>query len=150
MIDVGFTTLTFVAGWPPTVTVAPVAKSMPVIVKFVPPAGGPEAGLIEKISRCENSDVFPFGSVAVAEMREPLSTVAGRTRSNDALPEPSVVTWAEPRYSSPWRNSCGRLAQAEFEKKSSSYVVDAALFRTPTMCVPLPSARAGPAEVRIG
>jgi len=37
VIDVGFTTLTFVAGWPPTVTVAPVAKSMPVIVKFVNP-----------------------------------------------------------------------------------------------------------------
>ncbi len=39
---------------------------MPAIVTFVPPAGGPEAGLIEKMIRCENSDVFPAGSVAVA------------------------------------------------------------------------------------
>ena len=96
VICVGPVTLTFVAGWPPIETVAPSSKSMPVIVTFVPPAGGPEAGFIEKMSRCENSDVFPAGSVAVAEMREPFSTVTGSVTSIVALPEPSVVTWVEP------------------------------------------------------
>ena len=91
VICVGPVTSMFVAGWPPTVTVAPSSKSMPLMVTLVPPAGGPEAGFIEKINRCENSDVFPLGSVAVAEMRDPVSTFAGSVTSIVALPEPSVV-----------------------------------------------------------
>ena len=96
MICVGPVTSTFVAGWPPIVTVAPSSKSMPLIVTLVPPAGGPEAGFMEKINRCENSDVLPAGSVAVAEMREPFSTVAESVTSIVALPDPSVVICVEP------------------------------------------------------
>jgi hypothetical protein len=39
-----FTTLTFVAAVPPNVTVAPVAKFVPVIVTAVPPTAGPLFG----------------------------------------------------------------------------------------------------------
>src|SRR3989475_13016985 len=45
LICVALTTLTPVAGVPPTVTVAPAAKFVPVIVIAVPPAVGPEVGL---------------------------------------------------------------------------------------------------------
>ena len=41
MIVVLFTTTTLVAATPPNVTVAPVAKSIPVIVTAVPPAIAP-------------------------------------------------------------------------------------------------------------
>ena len=37
-------TVTFVAGAPPNVTVAPEAKPLPVIVTVVPPAAGPDDG----------------------------------------------------------------------------------------------------------
>ena len=36
-----------------------------------PPADGPEAGVIVNGRRCENSDVFPEGSVAVMLIRSP-------------------------------------------------------------------------------
>ena len=67
------TKVTPVAGTPPTVTVVGSAKSVPETVNGVPPAAGPEAGVIEKTIRCENSEVLPAGSVAVAEMRAPAS-----------------------------------------------------------------------------
>ena len=85
------------AGVPPTVIVVGSAKSVPEIVKAVPPAPDPEAGLIEKMIRCENSEVFPAGSVAVAEIRAPTSVTTGSVTSIEALPEPSVVTSEEPR-----------------------------------------------------
>ena len=44
VIDVLFTTTTFVAAVPPNVTVAPAAKFVPVIVTPVPPAIGPLFG----------------------------------------------------------------------------------------------------------
>ena len=44
VIVVLFVTTTFVAAVPPNVTVAPVAKFVPVIVTAVPPAGGPPLG----------------------------------------------------------------------------------------------------------
>jgi hypothetical protein len=44
VIVVPFTTTTFVAAIPPNVTVAPVAKFVPVIVTAVPPATGPLFG----------------------------------------------------------------------------------------------------------
>ncbi len=47
--------------------------------------------------RCENSEVFPAGSVAVAEIRAPTSVTTGSVTSIEALPEPSVVTSEEPR-----------------------------------------------------
>ena len=45
VIDVALTTTTFVAAALPNVTVAPVAKFVPVIVTAVPPAVGPLFGL---------------------------------------------------------------------------------------------------------
>src|SRR5262249_49357130 len=96
VIWVGPVTLTLEAGCPPIVTVAPAAKSIPVSVTLVPPAGGPEAGDIEKMRRCENSEVFPFGSVAVALILAPASTVNGSVTSMAALPDPSVVTCEDP------------------------------------------------------
>jgi hypothetical protein len=44
VIDVAFTTLTLVAATPPTVTVAPLTKFVPVIVIGVPPAEVPLDG----------------------------------------------------------------------------------------------------------
>src|SRR5262249_28502344 len=66
LIVVSFWTLTPLAGTPPTVTVAPFSKSIPVRVTAVPPDAGPGRGDCGKTSRCENSDVLPLGSVAVA------------------------------------------------------------------------------------
>jgi hypothetical protein len=43
-MDVELATTTFVAATPPTMTVAPLLKSVPVIVIAVPPAVEPEAG----------------------------------------------------------------------------------------------------------
>jgi hypothetical protein len=45
VIEVPFTTVTFVAADEPNVTVAPLAKFVPVIVTDVPPAVGPLLGL---------------------------------------------------------------------------------------------------------
>src|SRR2546425_480044 len=45
LICVALTTVTPVAGVPPTVTVAVASKPVPVIVIAVPPANGPEVGL---------------------------------------------------------------------------------------------------------
>jgi len=47
VIDVAETTVTDVQALPPTVTVAPAAKFVPVIVIAVPPAVLPEVGEIE-------------------------------------------------------------------------------------------------------
>ena len=44
MIEVPFTTTTFVAAVPPNVTAAPEAKPVPVIVTLVPPAVAPLFG----------------------------------------------------------------------------------------------------------
>ncbi len=72
-------------------------KSVPDTVIAVPPAGGPDRTSIEKMIRCENSDVFPLGSVAVAEIRTPSSVATGSVTSIEAWPEPSVVACDEPR-----------------------------------------------------
>ena len=47
VIDVAETTVTDVQALPPTVTAAPAAKPVPVIVIAVPPAIGPEDGETE-------------------------------------------------------------------------------------------------------
>jgi len=44
VIEVALTTVTFVAEVPPSLTVAPDRKPVPVIVKAVPPATGPDVG----------------------------------------------------------------------------------------------------------
>ena len=73
------------------------AKSVPEALKAVPPVSGPEVGVMAKMIRCENSEVFPLGSVAVAAIRAPASVATGSVTSIAALPEPSVVTCEEPR-----------------------------------------------------
>jgi hypothetical protein len=45
-MEVALTTVTFVADVPPSLTVAPDRKPVPVIVKAVPPAAAPEVGAI--------------------------------------------------------------------------------------------------------
>ncbi len=45
----------------------------------------------------ENSDVSPFGAVAVAAKPSPCATVVGRVTLKVAAPSPSVVTLAWPR-----------------------------------------------------
>ena len=47
--------------------------------------------------RCENSEVLPAGSVAVAEMRAPASVWTGKRDVEVASPLASVVTWDVPR-----------------------------------------------------
>ena len=47
VIDVLLTTVTLVAAVPPSVTVAPARKPVPVIVTGVPPAVVPDGGAIE-------------------------------------------------------------------------------------------------------
>src|SRR5512139_3935052 len=46
VISVGLTTTTFVAAWPPIVTVAPATNPVPVMVTFVPPGVTPVVGTI--------------------------------------------------------------------------------------------------------
>src|SRR5262249_20465994 len=90
-------TTTFVAARPPIVTVAPSSKSVPAIVTGVPVPAGPDTGVIEKGRRCENSEVLPSGSVAVALMRSPGPSVPATVMSNGPSPDASVDTWPEPR-----------------------------------------------------
>ena len=134
VIVVGFTTLTFVAGMPPTVTVAPGSKSIPVRVDATPPPCGPEGGSIEERMRCENSEVLPDGSMAIAVTGCPAGRTKGTSVAKAALPEPSVATGSEPRYVSPWRASCGRRRHPP-EYRSTVNAVDAELFNRPSMCV---------------
>src|SRR5690349_15378776 len=101
-----------VAGTPPNVSVVGSAKSVPKTPMLVPPAAGPDLVSIAKMMRCEISDVLPFGSVAVAEMRTPSSVPTGRGMAKLTCPEASVDTGAEPRYVRPWRNSLGKFEQA--------------------------------------
>ena len=90
------TNCTLVAATPPTVTVAPSSKTSPLTVA-APPKAGPEGGVDEITKRGVNSDVLPPGSVAVDEMGEPFGTAIGSTALMVALPDPSVLTWVDPR-----------------------------------------------------
>ena len=103
-----------VVATPPMVMVIGSAKSVPKAKRSEPPAGGPDVVLSAKMIRCENSDVLPPGSVAVAEMRAPASTVTGRLTSKAPVPATSVVTWPEPMYDAPSMNSRGVLEHAGF------------------------------------
>src|SRR5262245_43739946 len=111
VIVVALATFTSVAGSPPTVTVAPAAKSVPLIVIEFPAAPGPEAGWDENARPCENSDVLPDGSVAVAVIRVAAVVATANVSSNSASPLPSVVTWVVPIQVSPSAKSRGNLEQ---------------------------------------
>jgi hypothetical protein len=62
----------------------------------VPPADGPETTSIDRMVRCESSEVLPVGSVAVAEMRRPSLVAAGQWTSKSACPLASVVVCEVP------------------------------------------------------
>ncbi len=97
------TDTTFDAGMTPTVTVAPGANDIPEMVAVVPPAADPDGGSTEKTIRWENSDVLPNWSVAVAVTSCPAARTKGTSIAKGAVPKPSVVTWSDSRYVSPWR-----------------------------------------------
>ena len=57
----------------------------------------PEVGVTLMKFRSENSEVLPYGSVAVAVTISPGAVAAASVTSKLALPSASVVTWNEPR-----------------------------------------------------
>ena len=105
------TSVTFVAGTPPTVTVAPSSKARPLRVAAPGMTPGPDGGDSEITKRGENSDVLPPASVAVAVMGEPFGNARGRTALKVASPEALVVTGIDPRYVFPSGRSWGRGEQ---------------------------------------
>jgi hypothetical protein len=94
------------------------------------------------VTHCENSDVFPSGSVAVAVMATPLPIATGRAIVKSTLPPASVVRSPEPRKTSPSPKPLP--SHAVFEKSSTRNVVLAALLRLPITVVipPAPTAEA--------
>ena len=86
-------------------------KSVPsTFVKTVPPAEDPRTGVTREGCCCENSEVLPTGSVAVAVIARagPDRRPAAST-SIDASPEPSVVTCGRRRGRSRPRGApCGK------------------------------------------
>src|SRR5262245_1138216 len=91
------------------------------------------------VMHCENSDVLPFGSVAVAVMKFPAPAGNVTALLNEMLPVPSVVTCAVPRKRAPSPNP--DASHAVLAKKSRSNVVEAALLRLPPMVL-VPAATA--------
>src|SRR6266852_638029 len=69
VICVALTTTTFVAAAPPNVTVAPVAKFVPVMVTAVPPAVGPLLGLTLLTVGAGATYVNPFVRLPVCVSR---------------------------------------------------------------------------------
>jgi hypothetical protein len=119
------TKVTF-AATPPNVIVVGSVKFVPATVIGVPPCAGPDAGEMEKMIRCENSDVLPAGSVAVAEIRVPAGVATGKVTSKAATPDASVVTCVVPMNVSPSRKSRGKSRHEPLAKNSTSKVVEAA------------------------
>ena len=93
---VELSTVTPVAGTPPTVTVAPGSNARPRICAPMTPLGGPATGSSESTKRGESSEVWPDGFVAAAVIGDPFATTTARTSLKVALPAPSVVTSIEP------------------------------------------------------
>ncbi len=84
VIEVALTTVTLVAATPPIVTVAPVVKPVPVSVTAVPPAAGPDAGLIA-VTVGAATNVKPFGEAAALAIQVGHDDVdgPGRMRGRD-------------------------------------------------------------------
>ena len=80
-----------------------------------------------------NSEVLPFGSVAVAVMKLPEGIAIGKVIAKLARQLPSVVTVAEPMNVSPSPKPEG--SQAPFEKNSILNVTLGALSSVPWMVV---------------
>ena len=60
------------------------------------------AGVVESVTSCENSDVLPFGSVAVALIARPEARAKLNVAVKLASPEEFVSTETDPRYVCPW------------------------------------------------
>ena len=82
--------------------------------------------------QAENSDVFPFGSVAVAVMNCPLKGL-GVVKVKFALQFPSVVTGDEPM--NVWPPPKPEGSRPSLEKNSRVKVVLGALFNVPCIVV---------------
>src|SRR5512135_1962016 len=108
---------------------------MPPSVVAMPPAAGPDRGVDERTMLWENSEVLPLGSVAVAVTSWPGGRTPRTSVEKVPLQLPSVTTTIEPRYVAPSRGACGRPAHTGAAKRSTSYEVDAAAVRAPSMCV---------------
>ena len=77
MIDIADTTVTFVHETPPTVTVAPARKFVPVMVIDVPPALVPEeAETLDTVGAVASALMLPPGEVPLPEFVEPLVSSA--------------------------------------------------------------------------
>ena len=84
---------------------------------------------------CENAEVLPFWSVAVAESTQPAKSDVVKVVVKLALPEPSVVTLNVPRSTSPWPYPEG--SAAGLVKSWTRYVLLAPAFNVPlTVVVP--------------
>ena len=93
---------------------------------------------------CENSEVFPAGSVAVAVITASPARTAKVTVKRER-PLPSVVTRAKPRNFCPWPKPDG--SPATLAKNSIRKVVFAVLRSVPRMVTRPPESRA---EVKTG
>ena len=77
----------------------------------MPPAAGPDGGPDLNASPCENSEVFPDGSVAVVVIRVAAEVATGNVTSKVASPLPSLVTSVVPIQVWPSANSRGKFEQ---------------------------------------
>ena len=83
VIDVEFTTVTFVANTPPTATVAPGWKRVPVMVIAVPPAVGPELGatlvttVVSAVTVIENARLAVWPPLVTSTVKFDVPTPVG-------------------------------------------------------------------------
>jgi hypothetical protein len=94
---------------------------------------GVRVGVGPRSEHWANSEVLPFGSVAVAVMKLPGGIAMGKVTAKLARQLPSVVTVAEPMNVSPSPKPEG--SQAPFEKNSIVNVTLGALSSVPSMIV---------------
>lgn len=100
-------------------------------------AVGVGVGVEPKSEQRANSEVLPFGSVAVAVMKLPEGIAIGKVTAKLATQPPFVVTVAEPMSISPSPKPEG--SQAALEKNSIVNVMLGVLFSVPSMVVVPPA-----------
>ena len=100
-------------------------------------AVGVGVGVEPKSEQRANSEVLPFGSVAVAVMKLPEGIAIGKVTAKLARQPPFVVTVAEPMSISPSPKPEG--SQAALEKNSIVNVMLGVLFSVPSMVVVPPA-----------
>jgi hypothetical protein len=100
-------------------------------------AVGVGVGVEPKSEQRANSEVLPFGSVAVAVMKLPERIAIGKVTAKLARQPPFVVTVVEPMSISPSPKPEG--SQAALEKNSIVNVMLGVLFSVPSMVVVPPA-----------